>query len=371
MKRLLLAFLIGLFWTFGQVAADTMQEFPADTLKKLSLDLSCGGLIDISAARENKVRVEVIFKKTDEKDWEIIYTPQGDELRIECRAKVKDHQSPAFRIQVPQKFNLELKTMGGDITITGVSGTMTGRTQGGSLVFNKLKGALQMKTMGGDIDLRDSEVDGEVTTMGGRISIENVIGDIKGHSMGGNVVYRNVRKREGDSSGKVVRITTMGGAIHVDQAEAGAEVETMGGDITIQSAREYVKAKTMGGDIVIKSVDGYVKATTMGGAIEARISGDSQGKKDATLSSMSGAITLTVPEALAMEIDIQLTYTKGNQGEYQIRSDFPLQIEEDKEWSQEHGTPRKTIHGRGKTGDGRNKITITTVNGDIYLKKSK
>ena len=371
MKRLFLVLLILLLWATGQVAADTLKEFPAEKLKKLSLDLSCGGSIEVLGAKENKVRVEVLFKKTSEKDWEIVYTPRGDELEVECSSKVKDHHSPDFHIQVPQKFDLELKTMGGSITISGVNGTITGRTNGGALIFNKLQGDLRMKTMGGDIELRDSEVDGEVTTMGGRISIENVVGDIKGHSMGGNVVYRNVRKHAGDGGGKVVRITTMGGAINVDQAESGAEVETMGGDITIQSANEYVKAKTMGGDIVIKSVDGHVKATTMGGSIKVRISGDSQGKKDATLSSLGGGITLMVPESLAMDIDIQLVYTKGHQGEYQIQSDFPLQIEEDKEWSNKHGSARKTIRGRGKTGDGRNKITITTVNGNIDLKKSK
>lgn len=371
MKRLFLVFLIMLLWAAGQVAADTLKEFPAEKLKKLSLDLRCGGSIEVSGAAENKVRVEVLFNKASEKNWEIIYTPRGDELGIECSSKVKDHHSPDFHIQVPQKFDLELKTMGGTISISGVNGTISGRTQGGSLIFNKLKGDLQMKTMGGDIELRDSEVDGEVTTMGGRISIENVVGDIKGRSMGGNVVYRNVRKRPGDSNGKVVRISTMGGAINVDQAESGAEVETMGGDITIQSAREYVKAKTMGGDILIKSVDGHVKASTLGGSVKVRISGDSQGKKDATLSSLGGGITLTVPDSLAMDIDIELVYTKGNQGQYRISSDFPLQIEEDKEWSREHGSARKTIRGRGKTGDGRNKIIISTVNGNIDLKKSK
>jgi DUF4097 and DUF4098 domain-containing protein YvlB len=371
MKRIFFVFLLVLFWVAELAAADTVKEFPAEKLKKLSVDLQCGGAIEISGTTANKVRVQVIFNETSEKEWDIAYASEGDELTIECQSTVNDHHSPDFRIQVPQKFDLELKTRGGDITVTAVNGSITGRTQGGDLQLSKLQGTLQMKTMGGEIELRDSQVDGDVLTMGGRVTIENVIGDIKGRSMGGNVIYRNVRLREGDSGGKAVRIHTMGGSINVDQAETGADVDTMGGDITIASARDYVNAKTMGGDIVIKAIDGRLKATTMGGDIEARITGGSQGKKDALLTSMSGGITLEVPEALAMEIDIQLTYTKGNQGEYRIQSDFPLQIEEDKEWSQEHGTPRKIIRGRGKTGDGRNKITISTINGDVYLKKSK
>jgi DUF4097 and DUF4098 domain-containing protein YvlB len=190
--------------------------------------------------------------------------------------------------------------------------------------------------------------------------------------MGGNVVYKNVKPRNGKSTGKVVHITTMGGSINVSDAPEGAEVHTMGGKIHIRSAKQFVSAKTMGGDIEIDDIDGWVKATTMGGNIEVTMTGDpDKGKRDVTLSSMGGDITLTVPGGLSMNVDIELVFTEKRQGKYKIFSDFDIKEEISDKWDFGNGTPRKTIHGTATLKGGKNRIKIETINGNIYLKKNK
>lgn len=371
MKRIIYTF-IALLWLLAgsAAAADAPWVFPADKIRKVVVDLQCGGAIDVVAWEQKQVQAAVTYQKGHENGWNIRCTPKGDVLEVSCDAgKSNNRRTPSFSLHVPVTIDLELKTMGGGISVTGVHGSIGGRTMGGALQYRNIQGELRMKTMGGDIELRDSDVDGEVTTMGGRVLIENVIGDIKGRSMGGNVVYRNARKRGGSPGGKVVKIHTMGGDIHVDEAEDGADLETMGGAISVKSAKKFVKAKTMGGDIEIKALEGGVNATTMGGDISVRVTGEAQGQTDIRLVSMGGDITLVVPAGLAMTFEIELTYTKGNEGEYTIASDFPLQTREDAEWSREHGKPRKTIHGTGKTGDGRHKVVISTSNGNIKIKK--
>jgi DUF4097 and DUF4098 domain-containing protein YvlB len=164
----------------------------------------------------------------------------------------------------------------------------------------------------------------------------------------------------------------MGGYINVNVAPKGAKVSTMGGDIEIRSAKEFVRAKTMGGDIEIDEVDGWVKATTMAGSIEVTMVGNpDKGDRNVSLTSMSGDIELTVPAGLSMELDLELSYTKGHEGDYDIHSDFDFEREETKKWDRDNGSPRKYIYGKASIKGGKHSIRIKTINGDIYLYRGK
>jgi hypothetical protein len=72
-----------------------------------------------------------------------------------------------------------------------------------------------------------------------------------------------------------------------------------------------------------------------------------------------------------MNIDIQLSTTKGSWKNYKITSDFELDVQETKEWENSHGFQGAKIIGKGKTKDGRNLVKIKTINGNIVLKKIK
>jgi hypothetical protein len=286
------------------------KEFVAKEGQKLDINLKSGGSIQINGWNKKIVQVKAHFKNGSSEECQIEVKQSGDVISIESDFdpfESKKCRSPKLEILLPRRFDLKLKTMGGNISIENVQGDIDGRTMGGSLNLSRLKGQIRMTTMGGEITLTDSDLDGSVKTMGGRVLLENVVGDIKGSSMGGNVVYRNVKSRKGKSTGKVVKITTMGGSINVDEANEGADVHTMGGDINIKYAQKFAQAKTMGGDISIDEINGWVKATTMGGDIDVVMTGDpTQGKRDVELTSMGGNISLAVPEDLSMDIDIEL-----------------------------------------------------------------
>jgi DUF4097 and DUF4098 domain-containing protein YvlB len=377
-RNVILILLIFLSTVFG-FARDTS---PAESIKKtfhvspgktLDIDLKSGGPIHIKGWQKQQVDIVVGFKNGGAGDWKITFnkTEEGVEVESRCTGTgSKSYGSPAFDINVPSRFNLKVKTMGGGITIEGVEGNFKGKTMGGALTLRRLKGKIDLKTMGGDVALTDSDIDGKVKTMGGRVLFENVVGDIKGSSMGGNVIYKNVKSRSGGSTGKVVSITTMGGAINVGDAPRGAKVTTMGGDIHIKSAGEFIKAKTMGGDITVDSIDGWIKATTMGGNVRVTMSGDpDKGDRHVTLSSLGGNITLLVPPGLSMDIELELSYTKENRKNYKIISDFNIPQKETGQWDYSMGSPRKYIHGNARVKDGKHKIKIKTINGNITLKE--
>ena len=373
MKKIIILTIVMLLVLFVYGEEPLKKEFPMEPGKLLDIDLKTGGSLHISGWEKSLVTVEANYKGGDAENWDITFDKDNEGITIESRYKGSGHKkngSVDFTIKVPQKFDIRLKTMGGDIAIDQVEGKIRGKTMGGELKLSHLKGTLEMKTMGGEISLTDSDVDGNVKTMGGRVLLENVVGNVSGNSMGGNVIYKNVKSRSGESTGKVVQISTMGGAINVSDAPFGANVHTMGGNIHIKSANDFVKAKTMGGEITIDAIDGWINATTMGGNINVTMTGDPEkGKRDVNLTTMGGNITLTVPDGLSMDIDLEIECTKDSD-KYTISSDFAIKKETSEEVDKESKSPRTHIHGKGITKDGKHKIKIKTVNGNIQLKRS-
>ncbi len=359
----LLVLLTGAAWA----APDIEEVLDASPGELLEIDIETGGDVEIAGWDANQVAVEADGDDSDRQEITIKRTDRGVLIHVESSRRFR-REGVDLSIRVPRRFDLEIETMGGDVEIDGIEGTIRGETMGGDLELSNLAGSLEFTTMGGDIELTDSQVDGEVETMGGDVLLQNITGDVDGSSMGGDVIYKNVTRPDGSSTGEAVVITTMGGDIELSEAMAGAELETMGGDIELGRAAVYVEAQTMGGDIELDSVDGRVNATTMGGDVEVTIVGDPQASdRDIEIESKGGDIYLTVPRNFSMEVDIELAYTKGRQDKYKIVSDVDLAISESDSWTRIFGSPRKIINGTGSFNGGRNKVEISTINGDIHL----
>lgn len=369
-KTLILLFALALAVPLS--AGTVRKELEASPGERLEVSLR-GGSIEIIGWDRNLVSVEATTSGPDSEEAGIDMrrTRRGVEIDQQHGGRASRSRID-LRIRVPQRFDLEVETMGGTIAIENVRGSLEGSTHGGNLRLSRLQGSLTMSTHGGNITLHDSTVDGSVRTMGGQVLLENVVGDVEGRSMGGDVVYRNVTRGDGSSTGKAVHITTMGGDVTVADAPAGAELTTMGGNIRVASARQFVKAKTMGGSIEIDAVDGWVEATTMGGDVRVSMTGNpAQGDRHVQIESKGGEVELTVPAGLDMDVDVEIVFTRNSRRDYEIRSDFPLSVTATPNWTYGHGDARRIIRGRGKIGSGKNKITIRTINGDVTLRRGR
>jgi len=351
-------------------AQRTERTFKVTPGKQLSIDLRTGGEITIIGWDKNEVSATVDRDGwgADGVDIDIDERKSGIYIHADYTGGYRHRGGDlTLEVHVPHRFDVDVETMGGDLTIRGVEGELDGRTMGGDLSLSGLKGTIDLTTMGGEIELTDSEVDGTVHTMGGEVLIEDVTGNVKGTTMGGEVTYRNVHT---GADGGEVRVKTMGGDINVDDAGAGANVHTMGGDIHVHSAADHVKAKTMGGDIDVDRIDGWIEATTMGGDIDVKMVGDAAtGDRHVELTSMGGDVELTVPAGLSMDIDIELVYTRDARRNYRIESDFDIKKERTTEWEYHDGDARKYIYGTGKIGGGKNAVHIKTTNGNVILRR--
>jgi len=377
MRKIVLLILMFLLMVFTVYSQETIRkEFDVQKGQMLDLDMKGSGDVNITGWKNERLAATIHFKKSSPNQWNTRFnqTPDGIEMEIDEKNRETNRNARVdIDIRVPVQFDLKLRIIGGNIGITNVEGDMTGKTLGGSMELRQLKGTVDLKTTGGSITLKNSELGGKLKSIGGRVLFEDVIGDVEGVSTGGNVIHRNVRKRESEPNGKTVRISSLGGDININDAPEGAEVRTTGGSIRIKSAAKFVNAVTTGGDIIINAVDGYVKAVTTGGDIDVTVTGGTgDEKRDVTLTSTGGNITLAVPEDLSMDVDIELSYSKDTKRKYKIVSDFPLNIEETgPRDSNGKSSPGKTIYGKEKIAGGEHKIKIRTVNGNIYLKKSE
>ena len=185
-------------------------------------------------------------------------------------------------------------------------------------------------------------------------------GPVSIHRMGGDIDVPNAPDG--------AELATMGGNIHVGSASF-VKAKTMGGTIAVDAATGAVDVSTMGGTITILQAGGRIHASTMAGDVSARLTGPSAGVREISLSSMSGKIVLAVPKDYGMNVRIKLAYTKKSSQNFRIIQDLGLDQRESDEWDTHQGSPRKYIIAQGRVGDGKNPVTIETINGDVVVKQ--
>ena len=388
--------LILLIMSVPSFAFKRTETFDLSPGQKIVFDLKPGGSIDINGWDKPKAEITFSFDgDMDDFEWTFDKTSYG--LKITASLAHKRAYNSGFNLQlnVPHKIDVDFFTAGGNFTLKNVEGNFEGKTNGGGINLEGVKGNVDIKTNGGAIKVIKSEVDGKVHTNGGGVLVRDVAGNLSSSTNGGAVTYKNVSRKNGkandpghpDNSKDVVHITTMGGAIDVDEVPYGAVVYTGGGSIQINNTDNFVEAKTGGGSIRINNADKYVEAqtgggsidisiksgkveaTTGGGDIDVTIEQDTKNDGDVTISTGAGDVTITVPPKFSMELDIDLSYTRNSLKDYDIKSDFDFKIEKTDKWDYSQGSPRKHIYGTGKVAGGRHKIKIRTFKGNVEIKK--
>ncbi len=149
-------------------------------------------------------------------------------------------------VKVPNKFNLHLKTSGGDVKINNTSGEVTIKTSGGDIEVENSNGYLSANTSGGDVEIKNFIGNTELKTSGGDIVVKDIDGDVEAKTSGGDIEINA-------SNGKIIAGTS-GGDIDIkyDGKNFGVELYTSGGSISVKLPKDFaadVTLKTSGGSI--------------------------------------------------------------------------------------------------------------------------
>jgi len=243
-------------------AEDVTRSFDVQPGGQLEIDTDIGS-IDITSADVSTVTIEVRLRGSDAEEFKLEFSQSDNGVRVHGRAKSRlmnnRHRdlSVRFRATVPEKYNLRLDTSGGSIDIGDLDGQVRADTSGGSIDLGVISGRARVSTSGGSIEIEE----------GG----EDVLAD------------------------------TSGGSISIGKAAGRIDADTSGGSIRIGRSDGAIKADTAGGSITIKESFAAVDASTSGGGVRVGFAG--QPKRNSSLSTSGGTVTVYLAEGLSFDID--------------------------------------------------------------------
>ena len=172
-------------------------------------------------------------------------------------------------VHVPSKTSANLRTSGGSIDATRLSGRLTVRTSGGSVRAEQIDAPVDGSTSGGSIRMRDVGGDTIARTSGGSIDIVGVRGTLEATTSGGGIDIDTV---SGD-----LRASTSGGGVEVRGAGGRVEAHTSGGPVSVRFApgnKSGGELTTSGGGVrteVDPAVALTIDASSSGGHVQADV----------------------------------------------------------------------------------------------------
>ncbi len=386
-------------------AAEVTKNFtvkPGGTLRIFDIR----GNVDVITWAKNEVLVKEYKKidtRSEEEAREILeksrsgYTQRGDIIEIGGDYYDRDWLESDYEITVPQTFNVDIETRGGDLSVGHLTGTVKLGTSGGEIRLNDIDGLVDAKTSGGDIEVINSKQRTNLSTSGGDLQLEDIGGPLLAKTSGGDITLRGSRDRSvvhtsgGDiiiaDAGEGVEAHTSGGDIDISDTKGAAEVHTSGGDIELRNIGGALEASTSGGDIAGRTIQGGADISTSGGEIElldvkggvyAKTAGgdvtveitltDFKVDHRTSLRTAGGEITLYIPEKLPATIRAEIEITDRWE-DYNIYSDFPLTSASESGSEGRRLRSRKFIRSEGEINGGGDVIELYTTDGNIHIKK--
>jgi len=393
------------------------QTIAAVAGARLQLVLETGGGVIVRGWDSSRVRMRARLGGEEWREVRLGLVRDGRDAHLTSRFEGGGTHSTElwFEIWVPHRTDVDLTSAGGSVEIDHVVGSFSGTTGGGTIRVHDATGEANLSTGGGDIVISDTHLGGTISTGWGAVRIQNNSGDLRAFSTGQRETIRPGRSDSvwnprppawpidggahnvsitntngscvalsvGDfapstnyyggerpiTANGPVSISKPGGSIQIASAPAGATVSTGGGRIVIDSSDKSVVASTGGGDVELRATSGDAVASTGSGSVSIRVVGSRGTSHNINVCDGHGRVTLELPADIDATFELETAYTDNHPNPTTIDSDFGLTRTESHEWDDRYGTPRKFVRATGTIGSGANLIRVTTVNGDIVVRR--
>lgn len=288
-------------WVFVSLAVLSFDVSAAERRLDKSFNVSPNGTVKVDAQSASvtvkssgnaQVRVQILFEGSSSNLEDLTLSAEGTSQGVDVEAR---HHGGGWRswfnlgswnraeitISVPDQYNVDLKTSGGNINVENVRGRATGSTSGGDIRVRSVTGPVRMHTSGGRIAVSDIQSETVLETSGGSIEASRIGGSLEAETSGGSIHVSEVRGKvdASTSSGSVearqivgdVRLSSSGGGIRVE-ADGGISADTSGGriDVVLVGANRGISVSTSGGGIGIRipaNTAATIDAATSGGSV--------------------------------------------------------------------------------------------------------
>lgn len=226
-----------------------------------------GGSLTVEGGTDRNAKVEMFVRannsnddldkaEIDErlKDYDISIDQEGSTIVATAKRRNNDRNydwkrslSISFKFYTPRAIATDLRTSGGSVNLSQLSGKQRFRTSGGSLNLTDVEGDINGQTSGGSIHLDRCRTKNQMDlqTSGGSIEARESSGNMRLHTSGGSI-----------------RLTDLNGDI---------DAQTSGGSVQGSDLTGEIKAGTSGGSVRLSNVSGSVDANTSAGSVEVSI----------------------------------------------------------------------------------------------------
>lgn len=257
-KFVVLIVFISLFSIVGQNKKDLQllehKNFRTQFGKQLKVSAESGD-VEITPWYNNEVMVNIYGNENAKEKMKFVFDSDNNSITIKGERKNKwgffSNIKLRYEIKVPEKFNLDISTAGGDIKVGGVIGNINLKTSGGDIRTDRITGNLRANTSGGDIKIFSNDASIDARTSGGDITLE-YFGENRGielRTSGGDIEI----KLPSDFNASV-ELATSGGDVDCDfklnRVEKFIRTKIIG---ELNNGGQKLIAKTSGGDIEVKS----------------------------------------------------------------------------------------------------------------------
>jgi len=252
LSSLLLAALItSALATLADASSHIEKSLKLEPKGRFVLDSDVGS-VTVTGVSSSGARVVIDSNRDDfEARYDINFEENPGSASVRVRRKDhfgwNEHMSVHFEIEVPSHTQTEIRTGGGSVRLSNLRGDSALKTSGGPIDVSGLSGKLDARTSGGPIHLQEVDGDASLGTSGGKIEVASLDGSLNAHTSGGPIRVDRVTG--------YVEAKTSGGSISVNFGRGnsrGGVLETSGGSIEAEldrSANLEIDASTSGGSV--------------------------------------------------------------------------------------------------------------------------
>ena len=257
-------------WESGKCICES--KFQWDAKPGGSIEVTVNSMdVTLSGGSENTIILEerIELNADDESQARKYYDKShpkfeqsGNTFTLRSPDTPRQFQGGSLKLRIPENFNVQITTSGGDLETNHIKGNVTLTTSGGDIKIAFITGTSNLTTSGGDIIVEDVEGPVNATTSGGDIEVKRSGPNLVVHTSGGDIQLSMVKG--------IVDGATSGGDITVTDLDGEGKLKTSGGDIQIQTVRggKVLSAATSGGDIIAKDITADISLATSSGDID-------------------------------------------------------------------------------------------------------
>ncbi|HMN25218.1 MAG TPA: DUF4097 family beta strand repeat-containing protein [Ignavibacteriaceae bacterium] len=151
------------------------KSFQISPGKKINIETDSGDII-VTTWNRSEVYVKIMGNQKAADKYDFTFNTTPEEITVIAERKGGwnwfSNVNIKIEIKVPENFNINANTSGGDIKIGGVNGGIYLKTSGGDIWGDRFEGNFFAKTSGGDINLYCKNAKIEASTSGGDIELE-------------------------------------------------------------------------------------------------------------------------------------------------------------------------------------------------------